>query len=214
MTTETPTRFTAIGASARALAASITAAGYTCHAIDLFADWDTRRLCDVERVPNMASIVPCAEKLPRAGPLVLGGAMENRLGQLAQVKNGLSICGSDVFTLGKSRDPFLVHDCLVAAKLPALPITIERTHIDERWLVKSRKSAGGMQVEQAVPGAGNTDLADRYFQACVGGLEFGATFVADRHRCWYVGSAQQICEPLGRHQYVYHGSVGPVDLPD
>jgi predicted ATP-grasp superfamily ATP-dependent carboligase len=209
-----------IGASARAVGYSVLRAGYQPYAIDLFADRDLAaigRAVKIARYPH--DFLAALAAAPNSAWLYTGG-LEN----YPQLVNRLAVlrplAGNRGDVLRKVREMALlaavVHEA--GCRFPAgLPFQAEdRSLAPSQWLVKPRRSSGGVAVRFAT----DRDLArpprGTYLQQYIPGDGLSAVFVAAGGRAVLLGATKQL---VGRdfqleRPFLYVGSVGPVALDD
>ncbi len=215
--------FLVLGVSCRAEAASIIQAGHQCAVIDLFADWDTKAICDAYRVASIDSIFSAASKMPNTARVVLAAGIENRLAEIEHLEDRFQICGSDSRAIRASRNPYMLHDLLSNAGIPVLDVCHEIPK-HGHWMAKSKTSGGGQQTlawhpddsddDQWVEIKSKVQERDRYFQQHATGRNLSASFVAFQDRCLLLGLAEQFVKPLGDAEYTFWGVVGPIELPE
>jgi predicted ATP-grasp superfamily ATP-dependent carboligase len=222
-----------IGASARAAVMSLARAGYSAWAVDLFADRDLKRLAPCVRCP----VADYPENLPRlahATPtrggsrkiLLYTGGLENDPDVVAELARGLTLWGNGPDVLKRIRDPFeLFTECLRisrdaessgrSAPIRALRVAVNRMaglpHVGEagRWLVKSRRSSGGLGVRWAMPG--EVALPGSYLQEFIPGTPMSAVYLGAR----LLGVTEQLVGTPWLHAqtFRYAGTLAPAPLP-
>ncbi len=209
-----------VAASCRALARSVTEAGYACRGVDLFADWDTQRICPVERVPDLRAALRIAAQPAASAWTVIGSGLENLLSQSGASHGGATVrlCGSPLEAVAKSRDPFGMAQALASAGIPALQVRRDFP-LRGSWVKKPRCSGGGGGVrrirgsEPVPPTCPGEPDDDYYFQQFAEGPVWGATFLAHAGQCQLVGVCRQYATRLLGDPFIYHGSIGPHRLP-
>lgn len=204
------------GWSARAAVQSARRAGLDVAAIDAFLDADLRRdaatcrrLTDVRHLPALAAELPPSEWL------YIGG-LENHPRIVADVSRRHRLLGTAPAALRRVRDPCMLQRAVRRGGF-AFPETRSLADAatvpnDGTWLVKRRRSAGGVGVRPYVGDV--TRATDAYLQQFVAGASCGATFVAAAGRCRLLGVCRQLCTTSHRETpYLYGGSIGPLVLP-
>lgn len=218
--------FLVIAASCRPIVRSITQAGYQCRGIDLFADWDTARLCDVARVSGWPAAFDKAANGPSGMQLVWGGGLDNALhqnialgnrGQLFAEQRCCAITGS---ALTRCRDPFFVADCLQRSGLPSLALSHQKPE-QGQWVQKPIYSGGGERVrlhEASFDAPLGDDMAESgesiFYQEFKPGEVYGATFIADKQHCGLVGVCEQFHRSAGDFRFLYSASIGPIQISE
>lgn len=174
---DTPPDLLLVGASTRALAASVRRSGFrgALSALDLFGDLDQEILCrslvpgrDVPGGRNVASLLRAAILL-RPQAVMFSGGMENHPRLLYRLERRTTILGNSARSVRLVRDPSRFFRCLDAARIPHPRTWIEsragRRIPDEaralaragRLLWKPRLGGGGVRI-RAVTAAGGAVL--------------------------------------------------------
>jgi len=214
-----------LGASVRAAAFSALRAGYAPYAIDLFADRDLAAICPavkISRYPN--DFLPALAAAPQA-PWLYTGGLENYptlIDRLVAVRPLLGNPGAVVrriravagFGRAVQRSgctfPTTWNDGVSVGRSPA------NISPDWRWLVKPRRSCGGIGVRFASGNESRRQPRGTYLQAHVPGQSASAIFVAARNQAVLLGATRQL---LGSdfdmsRPFLYVGSVGPLSLSE
>lgn len=210
-----------LGASARAAAASARRAGLDPFAIDLFADADTRRLCDCLRCPPdeyPEGLFGLARQAPPM-PWVYTGGLENYPEMVAELAAERELWGVGPAALSAVRHPSLLDDlpCHVARFAEVLRPPCE-------WLVgwperdcvrKPRRGSGGRGIRFAR----RDDVAhpDFYYQEYVPGEPRSAVCYAESAQSVTLGVSRQLVGTPWLHarRFQYAGSISRprVDSP-
>ncbi len=186
-----------IGASARAASQSVYRAGHEAAALDLFVDRDLREIADCESIREYPeSIVEQAKRWPDHA-ILLGGGMENFPDVVAELEKGHTIVGPNASQIRRLRSlenwqswvaELGIDDWLRFPTTRAVgELGIESSDsafLDglDGWLVKSRRSAGGLQVFSASPTT-IAPLSDAYLQRYVPGPVLGVSFSCTENQC-------------------------------
>lgn len=205
-----------VGASARAAAHSLARAGRTAWAVDLFGDRDLTRIapgvvCPIDRYPG--ALPALAAQLP-PGPLVYTGGLENHPNVIAELAATRPLWGNPPHVIARVRDPHTLAETLedggfaVPRVLPARAVCPSAG----RWLVKAKRSSGGVGVRWAAPG--QPVDSGHYLQEFVPGAPMSAVFVGDGTRTDLFGVTEQIIGAPWLHArpFGYAGNIGPVAL--
>ncbi len=197
-----------MGASARAAVHSLTRAGHSAWAIDLFTDRDLVRVascarCPMERYP---------EALPRfatrfePGPLLYTGGLENYPHVVRELGARRELWGNPPETLDRVRDPFSFFPALSPGgfRVPRLIPRGESCPTVGCWLRKPFRSAAGLGIRVAHPGEAAS--AHHYFQEFVGGAPMSALFV----NTTLFGMTEQLIGEAWLHAkpFAYCGNIG------
>lgn len=206
-------RLLIVGASVRAAAASAVRAGFAVDAIDLFGDGDLQAIAR-HQLAHRADFPESIDPLdPSRGPIpwIYTGPMENHPETVDRLSALHPLWGIGGDTLRAVRDPLHVHEVLRAAGLPVPDVRTDAAGLerDGTWLIKPRRSAGGLGIRPLGPDAAEPGTIAVYYQRRIFGLPAAAIFLADSRRCRCVGVTEQW---LGHHTepFCYVGSVGPL----
>jgi uncharacterized protein len=198
-----------IGASVRAAAWSALRANLRPWCVDLFADADLERVACVRRVS--ASSYPRGLSAPLAdapnAPLMYTGGLENYPHVLAHLPRRLWGNGADV--VRRVRSPFELARQFAAHGLP-YP-SVRAAPAPGRWLLKARRSAGGLGVRRWI----GQDFNPRthYLQQHLAGTPVSAVFVGRRDaHATLLGMTQQLIGTPWLHArgFAYAGTIGPI----
>lgn len=153
-------RLLILGASARAAAASARRAGYEPVAIDLFADRDTKQICEAIRVPAEQypeGLFRAARTMPKM-PWMYTGGIENYPELVGELAKERELWGNGPEVLRKVRDPrFLASASFgLDVEYPKTVLPGGEAPGEVQWVRKPINSAGGRGVRFAT----EEDLAD------------------------------------------------------
>jgi predicted ATP-grasp superfamily ATP-dependent carboligase len=230
---DTPPDLLLIGASTRALAASVRRSGFrgALSALDLFGDLDQEALCrslvpgrDVPGGRNIASLLHAAIALrPRA--VMFSGGVENHPRLLYRLERRTTILGNSARCVRLVRTPARFFGCLDAAGIPHPRVWIEsragrRIPDEVRTLARAGGllwkpclGGGGVRIRAVATARGVLDTPrGGYLQERVDGIPASVSFVADGRRCRFLGYCQGLVgEPgLGAGGFLYAGNLwGP-----
>ena len=135
-----------LGASTRAAAMSTVRAGWTPWCADLYADADLQRIATVRKVPLAtypSGLLDAVRDAPHA-PVIYTGALENWPRLIARIDR--PVLGNPPEVLRAVRSPERWERCLRAAGLPC-PMFADGPVTGGKWLLKPRKSAGGLNIQ-------------------------------------------------------------------
>lgn len=204
---------TIVGASARAAAASAVRAGFSVRAADLFADVDLRRIAQATQVEDYPAGFDRELAGPAADPWMYTGALENYPELVARWQQQRPLWGNAAQVLARVRNPQLVAATLSAAGLmaPAVSLHPGGLPLDESWLCKSLRSAGGMRVSPWDSRRAARSWHDCYFQQFVPGTACAAVYVAAAGQAELLGITRQLIGErwTGATGFCYCGSWGP-----
>jgi predicted ATP-grasp superfamily ATP-dependent carboligase len=200
-----------LGASTRAAAGSARRAGLTPWCADLFADADLQRMATVRKVPIEAypqGLLDALAEAPRA-PVIYTGALENRPDLIARIDRPL--WGNSPEVLRAVRSPMRWTQCLQACGLPCPAISEEPTATG-RWLLKPRKSAGGLGIRCY---DGQRFNPRTYFlQQWIDGPPCSGIFLGNYDEAMLLGVTTQLVGIPWLHAtgFLYAGNIGPLPL--
>ncbi|MBA4017186.1 MAG: hypothetical protein C0483_08440 [Pirellula sp.] len=213
-----------IGASVRAVAESAAAAGFEVGAIDLFGDADLCRTARTVRrsvrFPTDALRLAC--DFPPGTWLYTGG-LENHPRVVGRLATQRPLLGNDADVICRVRDLRQLGAFLEGAALGiALPTIragasapVAPAADGGRWLVKQRRSSGGLGVCPASTGV--SPARGRYLQEFIVGTAYGATYLGNGREACFLGVAEQLAAPAadGSAPFRYGGSLTmPIDADD
>jgi len=208
-----------LGASARAAAFSIRRAGYQPYSIDLFTDRDLAAICPavkIQRYPH--DFLESLAAAPNA-PWIYTGGLENYprlVDRLAAIRPLLGNRGDVSWHV---RDPRLLTEPARDAGCSAPGMggaAGSSSNAQPQWLVKPRRSSGGLAVRFACGEEIARPPRGTYLQQFIEGESASAVFVATSGRAVLLGMTRQL---LGRdfghdRPFIYVGSIGPLRLGD
>ncbi len=147
-----------IGASCRAMAASLVCGGYSVTATDLFADFDLSQIGEVSTLRNYPWSARSWLRKMSVDAWCYTGGLENYPRLIQRMAGDKRLLGNSPTTLRMVRDPFWLAD-LAKRHGFAFPET-SRIHDpaynpiapkpSEQWLIKPYRSAGGLHIESVV----------------------------------------------------------------
>jgi predicted ATP-grasp superfamily ATP-dependent carboligase len=217
-----------LGASVRAAAHSANRAGFSPFAIDLFADRDLEALCPTVKIERFPGQFLAALAAAPPFPWIYAGGLENHprvVDRLATIRPLVGIRGA---VLRRVRDPLLL---AAAANATGCPFPEMRMRSvaglhhraiapswsespDQQWLVKPRRSGGGLSIRMATSSDAHRLPRGTYLQRYIEGEPASAIFVAASGRAMLLGITRQL---VGGNfgldpPFLYVGSLGPLSL--
>lgn len=221
-----------LGASARAAAASARRAGLEPFAIDLFADRDTKQICEVlccpfEEYPE--GLFRLARTAPPM-PWMYTGGLENYPDLVGELAKERELWGNGSEVLRKVRDPRWLHANLNGGgyRYPVVVMPGEAVPPDGSWVYKPVRGAGGMGVRIAI----DDDIqaieefdSQGYLQQYAGPPRFSQSAVFIERggipmnpEDFVCSASQQLIGTSWTHgrDFQYCGTIGPVyaDFPN
>ncbi len=199
-----------IGASARAAATSARRAGWKPWCADLYADADLQRVATVRKVSLEAypqALFDALADAPRAA-VMYTGALENRPDLIATLDRPL--WGNPPEVLRAIRSPERWTQYLRANHVPC-PLVADQARAEGHWVLKPRKSAGGLGIRAYAGQAFNPRT--HFLQERIDGAPCSAIFLGAQ----LIGVTRQLVgEPwLNATGYQYCGNIGPLPIaPD
>lgn len=201
-----------VGASGRAAAASALRAGFEPFVLDLFADADTQRLCDVRRLPMAEyphGFVALAAALPPM-PWLYTGGLENYPEVVEAISQRHKLRGVWSRNLEDVRNPLEWSKWLEAPLAVAKPG--EKLSADRRWLRKPLLGSAGFGVRPTTPAEWATvEDGPHFAQEYADGAAYSALFHGLREGVDLVGCSRQLVGETWLHTrpFQYAGNVGP-----
>lgn len=209
-----------LGASARAAAASARRAGLDPFAIDLFADADTKQICDCLRCPPDRYPEGLFELARQAPPMpwMYTGGLENYPELIDALSTSRKLLGNGSRHFGNVRNPFILHAVLTAHGIAApavLPIGGPQPG-NNPWVSKRYRSSGGQGISWYNYFDFSTPKKGDYIQQFVPGTSMSAVFVCMPWRVYLIATSRQLVGESWLHArpFAYCGNIGPCDLLD
>lgn len=210
-----------LGASVRAAAQSARRAEWQPIGGDLFGDADLTAICPTyvaRRYPaDLASIGSAAPP----GPWLYTGGLENHPALVARISRTRTLLGNPPEVLRRLRDPFQLAQVFERHGIdwPECRPVGDPPARDGSWLIKHRRSSGGLRVAVWDDRSARSSEARRanasarsgwYFQRRLSGLPCSAVFLACGGAASLLGVSEQLL--LGGHgaPFQYAGSLGPL----
>lgn len=190
-----------IARSARALAASAHRAGYNVHAMDCFADEDTRSIaksvyqlqysCDGFVVEELRQQIEDVLSRHPDVVLVVGSGFEKDPALLEKLSEFVPVLSNRKSTVVSLKDPVSLCDILDSESIKHPEISLTRPDDTSQWLVKKVAGIGGAHVQWLTQDC--TDIAaDCYYQKYISGLVSSVVFLANGSDAKIVGLNQQL----------------------
>jgi predicted ATP-grasp superfamily ATP-dependent carboligase len=201
-----------IGASTRAAATSAVRAGWSPWCVDLFGDADLECIAvsrKISRDDYPQGLIDALADAPPA-PVVYTGALENHPDLIARIDRPL--WGNPPEVLRAIRMPEAWTRCLQEAGI-ACP-ALSEAPTEGRWLLKSRKSAGGLNVRTYT---GQTFSSRTHFlQQHIDGMPASAVYLGQGDGATLLGVTEQFVGTpwLNTDGFHYAGNIGPIPLAD
>src|SRR5688572_12519529 len=183
-----------LGASARAAAFSARRAGFAPFAIDLFADLDLAALCPTIKISQYPREFFAALEAAPIAPWLYTGGLENHPRLVDRLGDIRPLLGNSGSALRRVRSPRRLTDVVNAAGLqfPIVAASLTKTHVEQRWLVKPRRSGGGLGIRFATLDDVQRRPRGAYFQQHVAGETASAVFVAAGGEARLLGATRQL----------------------
>ncbi len=207
-------RLLILGASARAAAASARRAGLEPFAIDLFADRDTRLLCDCLRCPPAEypeGLFRLARQAPPM-PWMYTGGLENYPELVDAMAKERPLLGNHSQLIARIRDPYTLHAILTAHDIPTPAVLpFGSPPPGGRWVTKRLGGSAGHAIGWYRDGSKGD-----YLQRFVPGLPMSAVYLSMPWRVYLLGTTRQLVGEPWTHArtFAYCGSVGPITLTE
>jgi predicted ATP-grasp superfamily ATP-dependent carboligase len=204
--TGTPERIWVVGASARAAAEALVAAGAIVSAADLFCDVDLVRIASCQQIHHWPRDLRRVEPPPEATSWLYTGGIENHPQVVERLSARLPLLGGGADTLRRVRNIQLLNETVRAVGL-RMPATAKVADDSVRWLVKNRRSGGGLHIRWAKPG--QASARGSYLQQFIEGRVYGVSYVGHRDGALLLGVAEQLrnCPWTAAPEFAYAGSI-------
>lgn len=182
-----------IGASCRAMAASLVRGGFTVTAADMFADYDLGQIGEVRALRNYPWSARNRLRKTQVDAWCYTGGLENYPRLIQRMADEKHLLGNSPTTLRMVRDPFWLAD-LAKRNEFAFPET-HRVHdpaydpihsqLSDQWLLKPYRSAGGLHIERVstLPPSAHRF----YLQRRMPGVPMSAVVLSTTRGCQIVG---------------------------
>jgi uncharacterized protein len=206
-----------IGASARAAAYSAQRAGFAPYAIDLFADRDLAAICPAVKIAQFPREFLTALAATPQAPWIYTGGLENHPRLVERLAAIRPLLGNGGDTVHRVRDPIGFASAVNETECHSPRIARSRGEADKRrWLVKPRRSGGGLGIRFATDRDTGGLPRGTYLQEYVEGESASAVFVAAGGRAVLLGATRQLGgRDFGLDRpFLYVGSIGPLSHLD
>ncbi len=201
--------------SARALATSLSAAGSSVAAIDLFCDQD---LCQIHNMDNYQKIssfdtlnlLDAINKINGKTPcnyLIYGGGIETCPELLDQLPDNITLLGNFSDVLQSTNNPKTFSKLLERLKIPHPETIFDPPEASKNWLIKQADSCGGSGVRRFDPD--QTYSSSSYFQQYNQGRVCSVLFIADSQTVTMIGYNEIWTESDSSFRF-----SGAITLPD
>lgn len=204
-----------IGASVRALAFSAIRAGYEPYAIDLYADRDLGAICPAVKIQQYPQDFEAALAAAPHAAWMYTGALENYPQLIERLATIRPLIGNSADVVRGVRDMAQMADTVKAGGCQ-FPEVCDSANVG-KWLVKPRRSSGGLGVRLATAEEMQQPPSGSYLQLYVEGEPVSAVFLAAAGQAVLLGVTKQL---VGREfglpqHFLYVGNIGPLFLsPD
>ena len=208
-----------LGASVRAAAFSAIRAGFEPYAIDCYADRDLAEACQAVKIGSYPGDFESALAAAPDAPWMYTGGLENHPRLVQRLAKLRSLWGNGGKGLREVRKP----ECLAQVSretgvcFPQTSHSFPTGESLSRWLVKRRRSSGGLGIRIVSEAEERPSDRSTFYQKVVEGQSASAIFVAASGRATFLGcSIQLLGGDVGLHDrpFLYAGSIGPLSLHD
>lgn len=206
------------GASVRAAAYSAARAGFSPWCVDQFADADLVAQWPAQSIPRYPQGLVEALQAAPAAPWMYTGAVENHPRVIARIAASRELWGNTFQVLKAVRDAEQVASVLRqhGFRAPEIARAPDALPTDGTWLVKRRRSAGGLSICRWDGVSRQETPVTHYFQRFVEGIACSAVYVAAAGNAVLLGATRQLIGErwAGASGFQYVGSIGPLALSD
>lgn len=220
------------GASVRSLAESLLAVGRRPLCVDFFGDRDLLRLLETQggvylgTISSFRDLPEMVKLVPSDTPMVWTGGLENEPDILEAIARQRRVCGVSTEFVRLVRNPEALDELFrgTALKRPARrPLSEVASQPEpDQWLLKPRKSGGGLGVRrlspgEPAPGDPRDGVADSsaWAEQFVSGTTISALVWGDgRGDAQLIGTSLLLSgvPELGAKGFQFCGNIGPIQL--
>ncbi|PQO35448.1 ATP-grasp domain-containing protein [Blastopirellula marina] len=199
-----------VGCSCRAAVACLRRSGIEALAADQFADADLRELAPATQLARYPDDIPDWLAATDATHWMYVGGLENHPEIVAAAAEIRPLLGVPSPALPAIRDPLLLQETLRSAGFLFPETSLQPPHAGH-WLIKPRRSAGGLQIRSFQHPTADEEVV---YQRLLTGRSYGAAFAATNAQAQFLGASRQL---FGRkwgapQPFQYAGSIGPISL--
>jgi uncharacterized protein len=216
--------FILAGASVRSLAESAARIGLVPWCVDFFGDSDllqTLHQCGgrfLGRVASFAELPDLCRPLDARIPILCGGGIENYPEILVLLSAQRVVLNASIDAIGAVRRIELLYEGMRCRDITTPEITGPGRPVDgRRWLVKPRRSCGGIGITVLSAGSDRTERTSHIVQEYIEGVPFSALCLADdRQATTVVGTSLQCVgwKSLNATGFQYCGTLGRMTLSE
>ena len=178
-------RYLVVSLSARALAASLSSAGHSIAAIDVFCDQDLCQIPNMDNVqkvsvfdtPNLLQAINQINEKTPCNYLIYGGGIESCPELLDQLPANLTLLGNPANVLQLTKNPQKFFQLLDQLDISYPETIFEAPETAKDWLIKEAGSCGGSGVSVFEPD--QIYSSSSYFQQNIQGRVCSVVFVAN-----------------------------------
>jgi len=210
---ESNDRYLVISLSARALAGSLSAAGYSVAAIDLYCDRDVvKNLCQRVSVFDSENLLAAIHKINKKTSshyLIYGGGLESCPELLDRLPENLILLGNSSDILRSSNNPETFFKLLDRLNIPYPEITFSSPKTELNWLVKPIGCCGGAGISFYNPTSNYSP--NYYYQKYISGQTCSVIFVANGQQTRIIGYNEIWTQ--SDSSFVFAGAITLTDFP-
>lgn len=206
-------RYLILSLSARALAGSLSAAGFSVAAIDVFCDQDLDHISQKVSVFDKEKILQAINQINEKTPckfLIVGGGIESCPELLDQLPDYMVLLGNFPDVLQVTSNPQTFFKRLDQLKIPHPETIFEPPAVAKDWLVKQANSCGGSGVSMFDPD--QTYFPACYFQRFIEGQVCSVVFIADSQKAKVIGYNEIWNE--GEKLFKFSGAISLPNFPE
>ncbi|WP_158265081.1 ATP-grasp domain-containing protein [Blastopirellula marina] len=139
-----------IGASCRAMAASLVAGGTSVAVADMFADFDTCRIAEATPLKRYPWSAPAWLGKASVDAWCYTGGLENYPRLISRMSRACPLLGNQAETLRQVRDPFRLAEWARKHDFQFPEVARDASSDSSgRWLLKPLRSAGGLNIQHS-----------------------------------------------------------------
>ncbi len=203
--------------SSRMLAQLAKNNGLEAVVIDCFGDIDTRvNALDYVQVKSLAleNIKTAFFSLTakyNISHIIYGSGFERHIDSLDFFQKHLILLGNPVKVFSTIQNKVLFSTKLEALNIPYPSITEKAPDSKEDWLIKPRRSEGGMDISKFTAFS-NINQPHCFWQKHVDGIPMSVLFIAERKGYKIIGFHKQLITTIKENEFVFSGLISQPEI--
>jgi predicted ATP-grasp superfamily ATP-dependent carboligase len=204
-------RILVVGASGRMTAAMLSRLGFTCSVADLFADRDTRMICEgrVTRLDRLNKLNSYEQLVRSHDYVVFAGGLEGKPRLAERVSRWTGRAFTSPVALEKFNDYEVLNKAMESSGLERYPFQRNPMKVTLPAIAKSLRGSGRSTLTRHWLDCAKGVFRGRVFQDRIDGECVSLIFVGNGRSAKGLGGSTQICQSL-----VWNGSVSGLELSE